>query len=161
MYLVDTNFLGQLASVYPPDVLPSLWEELETSLFSPDVYFHEEVHNETKRWGHPRLKWYLEHVQPSQIFTPDDEELVAYQKVSDWVVNKRVPAYKDAAINEFLNVADSWLVASAYRHGATVVTNEVAAPDGIKKVKIPDVTVAFGVTCINTLEFLRRLQVSV
>ena len=161
MYLVDTNFLGQMASVYPQDVFPSLWDELETSLFSPGIYFHAEVHNEMKRWTHPMLNWYLEHLQPSQILSPDEDEVDAYNAVADWAVNKHVPAYTNAAIDEFLDVADPWLVASAYRNGATLVTNEIAAPDGKKKVKIPDAAAVFNVPCINTLEFLRELQVRV
>lgn len=161
MYLVDTNFLGQIASVYPQDVFPSLWTELETSLFSPEIYFHVEVHNELKRWGHPTLSWYLSHLQPPQVLGPDDDELLAFAAVSDWVVNKRKPVYTDAAIDEFLDTADHWLVASAHRHGAALVTNEVPAPEGKKRVKIPDAAAAFNVPCITTLEFLRELEVSV
>lgn len=161
MYLVDTNFLGQMASVYPKDVFPSLWMEMETSLFSPEIYFHVEVHNEMKKWAHPTLNWYLNHLQPSQILHPDEEEVDAYKEVTDWAVNKRVPGYSQAATDEFVDIADAWLVASAYRHDATVVTNEVPAPQGTRKVKIPDAAAAFNVPCINTLEFLRELKVSV
>lgn len=161
MYLVDTNFLGQMASVYPQDVFPSLWTELETSLFSHEIYFHVEVHNEMKKWAHPTLDWYLKFLQPSQVLSPDDDELLAYGAVSDWVVNKRKPVYTDAAIDGFLDTADHWIVASAHRHGATLVTNEVPAPEGKKKVKIPDTAAAFNVPCITTLEFLRELEVSV
>lgn len=161
MYLVDTNFLGQMASVYPQDVFPSLWMEMETSLFSPEIYFHVEVHNEMKKWAHPTLNWYLNHLQPSQILHPDEEEVDAYKEVTDWAVNKRVPGYSQAATDEFVDIADAWLVASAYRHDATVVTNEVPAPQGTRKVKIPDAAAAFNVPCINTLEFLRELKVSV
>jgi len=161
VYLVDTNFLGQMASVYPKDVFPSLWMEMETSLFSPEIYFHVEVHNEMKKWAHPTLNWYLNHLQPSQILHPDEEEVDAYKEVTDWAVNKRVPGYSQAATDEFVDIADAWLVASAYRHDATVVTNEVPAPQGTRKVKIPDAAAAFNVPCINTLEFLRELKVSV
>lgn len=150
-----------MASVYPQDVFPSLWTELETSLFSPEIYFHVEVHQEMRRWAHPTLNWYLNYLQPTQILYPDEEEVVAYHAVADWAVNKQGPAYTNAAIDEFLDVADAWLVASAYRHGATLVTNEVPAPQGTRKVKIPDAAAAFNVPCINTLKFLRELKVSV
>ena len=150
-----------MASVYPKDVFPSLWMEMETSLFSPEIYFHVEVHNEMKKWAHPTLNWYLNHLQPSQILHPDEEEVDAYKEVTDWAVNKRVPGYSQAATDEFVDIADAWLVASAYRHDATVVPNEVPAPQGTRKVKIPDAAAAFNVPCINTLEFLRELKVSV
>ena len=114
-----------------------------------------------RRWAHPTLNWYLNHLQPSQILHPDEEEVVAYTEITDWAVNKRVPGYSQAATDEFVEIADAWLVASAYRHGATLVTNEVPAPQGTKKVKIPDAAAAFNVPCINTLEFLRELKVRV
>lgn len=58
-------------------------------------------------------------------------------------------------------MADFWLFASAYRHGATIVTAEVGAPNGVKKVKIPDVAHHFNVPVITPLDFLHVLQVSV
>lgn len=114
-----------------------------------------------RRWAHPTLNWYLNHLQLFQILHPDEEEVDAYTEVTDWAVNKRVPGYSQAATDEFVDIADAWLVASAYRHGATLVTNEVPAPQGTRKVKIPDAAAAFNVPCINTLEFLRELKVSV
>lgn len=50
MYLVDTNFLGTLANVYPRDVFPSLWEKLEDALFADGVFFHDEVDKELAVW---------------------------------------------------------------------------------------------------------------
>ncbi len=57
MYFVDTNFLGQVETVYPEDVFPSLWQALEDVLFVDEVIFHEEIHDELKRWNHPRCAW--------------------------------------------------------------------------------------------------------
>lgn len=161
MFLVDTNFLGQLETIYPSDVFPTLWTQLEGRLFSPDIYFHQEVHAELKRWSQPRLSWYLQHVRCDQILEPDEEEFKALAEVNEWVANQRSPAYRTAAANKFLTVADSWLVASAYRHDATIVTNEKSAPLSVKNVKIPDVANQFGVSCIDTLGFLRALRISV
>lgn len=160
MYLVDTNFLGYLETHYPSDVFPSLWKRLEDVLFSSSVYFHEEVDAEMKRWAHPRLGWYLKHLDASQVLSPDQEELQAYESVTQWAVEHR-PAYKPAAVDEFLNAADSWLVASALRYKATIVTNEVPAPESKKKVKIPDAAAPFGVPCITALDFLRVLNIAV
>lgn len=161
MYLVDTNFIGELETIYPGDVFPTLWVQLEHRLFVPDVCFHEEVHTELRNWKHPRLNWYLNHVTPGQILASDREELDAYQAVSKWVVGKHQPPYKSSAVDAFLNVADSWIVASAHRHRATIVTNEKPAPESKRKIKIPDVAAQFNVPCINTLDFLRVLNVRI
>lgn len=161
MYFVDTNFLGQMETVCPEDVFPSLWEALEDVLFVDGVIFHEEIHDELKRWNHPRFGWYNSRVRASQILSPDQQEIESYEAVSKWVAEERLPHYKRSAVDEFLNIADSWIVASAHRHGGVVVTNEAAAPKSLTKVKIPDVAQHFSVPCINSLDFLRELKVRV
>lgn len=161
MYIVDSNFFGTLAAVYPIDVFPALWSELETPLFSAPVYFHQEVEKELEKWSHPQYQWYSSNRQPSQILTPDDEELMCYQDVTEWVAEIRQPTYRTSAVDEFLAIADSWIVASACRHRATIVTNEVSAPTSLTKVKIPDVAAQFSVPCMTALEFIRHLGIVV
>jgi len=51
------------------------------------------------------------------------------------------------------SVADPWVIAFAIIHKATVVTKETPiGPDG-RRIKIPDVCAALGVTCIDDFEF--------
>ena len=160
MFLVDTNFLGTAETLYPEDVFPTLWRELERTLFTSDVFFHSEVDAELGRWKHPRLNWYSKHVQrPSQILLPDSDEINAYREVTGWAVNH--PTYNQSAATTFLNAADSWLVASGARHGYTIVSNEKPAPNSVSKIKIPDAAAAFQVECVNLLEFLRIRQIKV
>lgn len=161
MYLVDTNFLGTLATRYPDDVFPSLWVDLQVPLFSGQVFFHQEVDEELARWGHPIYAWYASNRKPSQILVPDSEEIERYQEVTEWVAQSRRPAYKTSAVNQFLEAADSWLVASAYKHGATIVTDETPSPESKKRVKIPDVAGQFGIPCITALDFLRQAKISI
>lgn len=92
---------------------------------------------------------------------PDQEEIDAYSEVAHWVANVRQPGYKASAVDEFLGIADSWLVASAYRYQASIVTNEVSAPQSRTKVKIPDVATNFSVPCLDSVEFLRDVRISV
>ena len=161
MYLIDTNFLGTITNLYPDDVFPTLWNKLENTLFTEDVFFHTEVDAELRKWGHPKLQWYLDHVQPKQILQPDEAEIELYERVVSWAVHKQDPAYKQAAVDDFLNVADSWLVASGARHGYTIVSNETPAPNAIKRIKIPDAAAAFNVECKTLLEFLRARRITV
>ena len=162
MYLIDTNFVGTVASVYPRDVFPSLWVQLEEPIFRGDSYFHKAVDKEMKEWKDPTLDWYLKHIDPQYIVSTDDNELALYTDVVRWVSDERQPRYKERAVNVFLDAADSWLVASALRHDAAIVTNEVrAAPDSRRHVKIPDVADHFGVRCIGLLAFLREIKISI
>ena len=86
MFLVDTNFLGTAETLYPEDVFPTFWRELERTLFTGDVFFHSSVDTELKKWSHPRLNWYLKNVdQPKQILHPDGDEINAYREVTEWL----------------------------------------------------------------------------
>lgn len=162
MYLIDTNFIGTVASVYPRDVFPSLWVQLEEPIFRGDSFFHKTVHKEMKEWKDPTLGWYLKHIDPQYIVSTDANELALYTDVVRWVADERQPRYKDRAVNMFMDAADSWLIASALRYDATIVTNEVrAAPDSRKHVKIPDVADHFGVRCIDLLAYLRAMKISI
>ena len=47
-------------------------------------------------------------------------------------------------------------MAFARAYGCTVVTNEVSAPMGHRRVKIPDACKAMGVAVTTTFEMMRR-----
>jgi hypothetical protein len=64
------------------------------------------------------------------------------------------PEYTEPHRSHFLAVADPWLIAKAKTLGATVVTHEVLAPLGSKKVKIPNICREFGVEFCNTFDLL-------
>lgn len=159
MFLVDTNFLGTAETLYPEDVFPTLWRELERTLFTSDVFFHDDVDTELRRWKDPRLNWYVNNVQHSQILHPDSDEINAYLEVTKWADNH--PTYSQSAATTFLKAADSWLVASGTRYGYTIVSNEKPAPNSVSKIKIPDAAAAFQVECVTLLEFLRIRQIKV
>jgi 3-polyprenyl-4-hydroxybenzoate decarboxylase len=65
--------------------------------------------------------------------------------------------YTDAAINDFAQVADSYLVATAAVKGMTVVTYEKPQPNAKKRVLIPDVCNAFGVPYCDLNDMLRGM----
>ena len=114
-----------------------------------------------KRWNHPQYQWYSAHRLECQVLAPDEAEIACYGEVTGWVTQERFPPYKPSAVDEFLDVADSWLIASAYRHDATIVTNETSAPQSGKQVKIPDVAAHFSVECITALDFIRYLKIAI
>ena len=67
----------------------------------------------------------------------------------------RCAPYEPAAVNTFLQIADSYLVAHALAHGDTVGTHEMPAPS-IKKIKIPNACNGVGVKCMTPFEMLRH-----
>jgi hypothetical protein len=69
-----------------------------------------------------------------------------------WVMSQ---PFKDSAQRHFLSGRDPWLIANARTIGATVVTQETFDATSRKKVKIPNVCRAFGVTPINTFDLIR------
>lgn len=80
-----------------------------------------------------------------------------FTEIVDWIVQQ---PFGPEHIAKFLSGADPWIVAAAAVQGATVVTQEIAAGPGAKKIKIPNVCQQFGVPCINTFQMNDALNAS-
>ena len=78
----------------------------------------------------------------------------AMERVAQWAHESH---YRDAAVRDFLDKADSWLVAEGSARQYTVVTHEVSSPESVRRVKIPDACAAQTpqVGCITLFEMLR------
>ncbi len=68
-------------------------------------------------------------------------------------------SFKQTACEDFFRGADSWLIAKALSTNAIVVTHEKLEPNCIRRVPIPNVCKAFGVTYIDILELVRKTGV--
>ncbi len=82
---------------------------------------------------------------------PDADVIASLGALSRWASGG---SYHAAAVQTFLDVADSYLVAHAHAHGHTVVTHEVVG-NLPKQVKIPSACVELDVKCMNTFDMLR------
>ena len=71
--------------------------------------------------------------------------------ISQWVDSRN---YTQAAVADFLSVADSFLIACAHAHAFTVVTHELKS-NQTTKVKIPNVCEAFGIQVTTPFAMLR------
>ncbi|PPF27757.1 DUF4411 domain-containing protein [Rathayibacter tritici] len=67
--------------------------------------------------------------------------------------------FTQAAIDEFLSVADYYLVAHAAAHGHTVVTHEGYQANARKRILIPNACRALGVPYCTTFTRLRDRDV--
>ncbi|MDK8685466.1 DUF4411 family protein [Corynebacterium pseudodiphtheriticum] len=155
MYLVDTNILLNAFNYYPRSVFPSYWKVFEARLSSGEFCVHEQVYEELKKKDDDKIRWLEATVPKDRLLTKDSAELGLYAEFTQWARFERNPAYQTKAVRDFLNHADSWLVASAAARRLTLLTNETASPQKINRVKIPDAAAAFGVSCYTNLEFLK------
>lgn len=73
--------------------------------------------------------------------------------VSEWAKSSN---YTQSAIEEFLGIADYWLVSHALAYGYTVVTLETSHPERKGKIKIPDACNGLKVNCMDPYEMLRK-----
>ena len=144
----------------PPQIFTSLWEKFAALIPGGDLYFHDEVRKELDAWSSAQSTWFHNHVPQDRIICTNQAELDRYVDVAHWAQFLRDPPYKQKAIDDFLRVADSWLVASALAHGATMVSDVKSAKASTNRFKIPDAAEHFGVPYLDFLGFLKEKKLS-
>ena len=65
--------------------------------------------------------------------------------------------YFPGAKAAFAAAADGWLIAYAKVHGLILATDEIPNPDVKRRVPIPNVCDAFGISYVGTFDLLRVL----
>jgi len=152
-YLLDANVFIQGKKLhYGLDFCPAFWEWLILQNQHGGVYSIEKVADEILAGEDDLSDWVAD--RGDQFFLqPDDAMLPALSAVSNWVSDGR---YKQSAVNEFLQVADYYLVSYALAHEYVVVTHEISKPDRVRKVQIPDVCIGLKVKCMTPFEMLRK-----
>ncbi len=160
IFVVDSNFFIQAHRAhYPLDVAVSFWAKVRQLAHDGKIISIDKVKDELYD-NNDSLKEWCKANLPDNFFKDTDEVMGSYAQVIGWAVSKSVQ-YKAAALNEFLdaNEADAFIVAYALHDKANriIVTHEVAAPNAMKKIKIPDACVALNVSYVNTMEMFRQL----
>ena len=157
-YVLDSNvFMEAARRYYAFDLAPKFWESLVHHAANARLESIERIKQEIERGNDELAIWATS--QFSDAFASTDEEDVteSYSEVMSWV--QAQDQFSDAAKADFAAGADGWLVAYAKAKERIVVTHEVLNPDIIRKVPIPNVCEAFGVSYVNTFEMLRELGV--
>ena len=153
--LLDADVLIAAHRIYyAPDFCPGFWICLEHYLRVGKLLIIDPVRDEIDAPS-DLVKWLKQ--LPRHAFASIDAPVIqAYQTVAEWI--RQTPQFTAAALNEFANGADGWLVAYAMVHNATIITNEVSAPGSINRVKIPDLCNQVRANDpLNTQEMLRGL----
>jgi hypothetical protein len=150
-YLLDSNIFIQAKNLhYGFDFCPAFWDWLDAGNQSGSVFSIEKVRDELIGGGDELADWAK--ARGGEFFiAPDGADLASLAAASYWAAGG---GFDPGAVNQFLQVADYYLVAQAHARSFVVVTHEVAA-NSVKKIKIPNVCVGLGVKVMSPYEMLR------
>jgi hypothetical protein len=158
-YLIDANVLMQAKRLYYRfAVCPGFWDCIVWHHKQGSILSIDRVKKEIED-GKDDLAHWVKRQCPKSFFeaTSVPEIAAEYGNAMVWVQSQA--RYTHAAAAKFAGDADGWLIAYAKQHNITVVTQEVAAPESRKEVKIPDVCDALGVKYVDTYDMLEALKV--
>lgn len=158
IYVLDANvFIEAARRYYAFDIAPPFWENLIHHAAHDRIQSIDRIKKELERGKDELAEWATS--QFSDAFASTDEETVtsSYTEVIGWVYDQ--DQFSDAAKVDFADGADGWLVAYAMSKSHIVVTHEVLDPGIKRKVPIPNVCEAFGVSYVDTFAMLRELGV--
>lgn len=157
-YVLDANvFIEAARRYYAFDLAPPFWESLVHHAADGRIQSIDRIKVELERGNDELMAWARGDF--SDAFASTDEEGVIsfYTQVMGWVYAQ--DQFSDAAKADFAAGADGWLVAYAMSKGHIIVTHEVLDPSIKRKVPIPNVCEAFGVSYVDTFAMLRELGV--
>lgn len=157
-YLIDSDVLIQAhRAYYSFDICSGFWDALFNN--SHIVASIDKVFDEINAGSgvDPLKTWVTGTIPPTFFLTTNDSNVAnEYSNIANWVNGR---PYTQPAKSEFMNIADGWLIAYAKAHNMILVTQEISQPNITTKVKIPDVCIGTGVTCIGTFDLLRQLNI--
>ncbi|WP_055046859.1 DUF4411 family protein [Devosia sp. A16] len=156
VYLLDSNvFIEAQNRYYAFDIVPAFWDWMDT-VIGPNVATVAPVRDELIGKDDPLAAWMKQRQNDPWVLPVDDK--ATQEAYAEIAIELDGSNYRRPAIEKFLSGADPWLIAKAKVLKATIVTHEVAAPDAVKRVPIPNLCVGRKVPCINTFDALRALQ---
>lgn len=146
-YVFDTSgLLDGWSRQYPVDVFPDLWDSLSDLIEDGRGQSPEEVLAEAKKRDDGLHNWMK--VRKAELIYPTDMGLM--QEVKLILAEHKLITKPGTG----RNAADPFVIALAAISGRAVVIGEQGG--STSKPKIPSVCAAWGVECINFLEFIRR-----
>lgn len=150
-YLLDANVLIEAKNFhYGMDFCPAFWDWLLREHENGKVFSVEAVGDEVRAGSDELSEWAVAR-GPGFFLRPDAAALPALGRVSDWATSQ---SYEPAAISQFLQVADYYLVAQALAGGHTVITRETPSAS-TRKIKIPDACIGLGIKYMLPFTMLR------
>ena len=146
-YCFDTSvFINAWQRDYPPDVFPTVWNNIEQLITNLRILAPEEVRVELERKDDEVLKWAVER---AYMFIPIDGAI----QVAVTDILRRYPRLIDTRKSR--SGADPFVVALAQIRDLTVVTYEKETRN-MERPNIPDVCEALNIEQIPFLKLARR-----
>ena len=157
-YVLDANvFIEAARRYYAFDLAPPFWESLVQHAAKGRICSIDRVKQELERGKDELAEWATSQFNDAFASTDEEDVIESYSEVISWV--QAQGQFLDAAKADFAAVAYGWIVAYAKTKEYIVVTHELPAADARKKVPIPNVCEALGVTYVDTFAMLRELGV--
>ena len=119
-------------------LVPTFWRLIERRIEAGEIRSCKQVYDEWCKGGDDLAGW-VKRWKPSLSIGVDEEIQVALRRLADHVADSYAPRQAE----EFLNGADSWLIAFAMALGGTVVTAELNKRKG--KIRVPIICKEFNV----------------
>lgn len=156
MYLLDANvFITAKNRYYGIDFAPGFWSWIEQEYANNGLRSIMAVRTELFAQEDDLAEW--AHRMPGDFWLEELEtDIPSLRDIATWAMTGD-PRFYQHARTDFLATADYRLVAQAHGGQHIVVTHEVPQPEGKKKIKIPDVCVAFGVDQREPFELFQEL----
>lgn len=159
-YLFDTNIFVESKKNTPLDVWPSLWSTLANMINSGYVFSIDMVKEEIEKGGDELTDWIKVNAPKSFFLTPDSAVVGKLSETISWAMQAPT-GYTQNAINEYADVADSYLVATAAAKDMVLVTFEKSNLQRRNRIMIPDACNAIGVRCCDLNSALRELGITI
>jgi hypothetical protein len=145
-YSLDSSGVLDLFRIYPPDVFPTIWTQMESAARDGIVFAIDEVYRELEKKDDAAFQWLK--ARRAMIVALDTE---IQQRVA--AILTAHPRLVDTRKNR--SSGDPFVIGLAQARGLKVVSGERAS-GVIAKPNIPDVCAALGIDCINVLSMFRN-----
>jgi Domain of unknown function (DUF4411) len=145
-YSIDSSGILDLFRIYPPDVFPTIWIQMESAAKDGIVLAIDEVYRELEKKDDGAFQWLK--ARRTMIVSLDTD---VQQRVA--AILAAHPRLVDTRKNR--SSGDPFVIGLAQARGLSVVTGERAS-GVIAKPNIPDVCGALKITCMNVLAMFRN-----
>jgi Domain of unknown function (DUF4411) len=145
-YSIDSSGILDLFRYYPPDVFPTIWDQMDAAASKKTILAIDEVYRELEKKDDTAFQWLK--VRKSIVVEIDVD--IQQRVTALLAVHKRLV---DTRKNR--SSGDPFVIALAQARGLSVITGE--KPTGvIEKPNIPDVCEALKIPCLNVLSMFRQ-----
>ena len=159
-YLFDTNIFIESKKNLPMDVWPTFWTKMVILINSGTIHSIDKVKDEIDKGGDELTDWIHDNAPRGFFLNQDVAVMTKLAETISWAKNSPVN-FSQAAISGYVDVADSYLVATAAAKDMTLVTYEKSNPYRRSRVMIPDACNAIGAICCDLNTALREMGVHI